>query len=97
MSTPIRRMILNPVNPREACTAAERLVRILDLRATTTSERADGWLRTTVWTATEADSAALVTLLASRHVRAKFEVVHEYNPTRDYVIIRWKRLEERAA
>lgn len=91
MSTP-RRIIFNPANPRDARTAAEQLVRALDLRATTTSERAEGWLRTFVWTATEADSVALVTLLATRHFSAKFEVVHEYNPTRDYVIIRWKEL-----
>lgn len=91
MST-IRRIILNPVNPREARTAAERLVRSLNLRVTTTSERAEGWLRTFVWTATEADSVALVTLLATRHFNAKFEVVHEYNPTRDYVIVNWRKL-----
>jgi hypothetical protein len=86
----IRRVILNPANPREARTAAERLVRSLDLRATTTSERAEGWLRTFVWTRTEADSVAVVNLLASRHLRARYEVAH--SDTEDYVIIRWKEL-----
>jgi hypothetical protein len=92
MST-IRRVILNPANPREARTAAERMVRALDLRATTTSEWAHGWLVTTVWTATENDSAHLVALLTARHVRARYEVVHTYgaNPT-DCVIIRWRKL-----
>lgn len=34
MSAPVRRIIFNPANPREARTAAERIVRALDLRAT---------------------------------------------------------------
>jgi hypothetical protein len=92
--TQIKRVILNPANPREARTAAERLVRALDLRATTTSEYAHGWLLTTVWTATEANSAALVGLLTSRHTRARYEVVHNHagNGPSDYVIIRWKKV-----
>jgi hypothetical protein len=90
----VKRVILNPANPREARTAAERLVRALDLRATTTSEYAHGWLLTTVWTASEADSAALVGLLTNRHVRARYEVVHTYvgDGPADYVIIRWRKL-----
>lgn len=85
----IKRIILNPASPREARTAAERLVRALDLRATTTSEWAHGWLVTTVWTLAETDSVRLVGLLANRHVRAKCEVAH--SDTEDYVIIRWKK------
>lgn len=91
MST-AKRIILNPANPREARTAAERLVRSLDLRATTTSERAEGWLRTTVWTATETDSVKVAEFVAARHTRAKYDVVHDYDPARDYVIIRWRKL-----
>lgn len=85
----IKRVILNPASPREARTAAERLLRDLDLRVTTTSEWAHGWLVTTIKTPTEIDSVRLVGLLTSRHVRARYEVAH--SDTDDYVIIRWRK------
>lgn len=92
MNAPARRIILNPASPREARTAAERLVRALELRATTTSEESEGWLRTFVWTNSEADSDEVVKLGTNRHTRAQFAVVHEHDPDRDYVIINWKKL-----
>lgn len=94
MTTVPRRVILDPATPREARIAAQRLVRALELRATTTSEESEGWLRTFVWTTNEADSAELVKLLANRHTHAKYSVVHDYSGTgpSDYVIINWREL-----
>lgn len=87
MSAPVRRIIFNPANPREARTAAERIVRALDLPATTTTERAEGWLRTTVWTVTEADSATVAAFATARHVRAQIIVGDNHE-----VIINWRKL-----
>lgn len=93
MSTPTR-VILNPQSIRDARTVAERLVRSLNLRVSTTSEKAEGWLRTFVWTGSEADSIRVVELLRSRHIRAQYAVVHDCagQAPADYVIINWRKL-----
>lgn len=82
----IKRIILNPATPREARTAAERLVRSLDLRATTTSEYSAGALITSVWTCTAADADQLARATRTLHVRAETEITDT-----NAVVITWKK------
>jgi hypothetical protein len=93
MNAPIRRVVLDPATLTEAQAAAGRLVRMLDLWGTTiTSDILDGHLRSVVWTRSEADSIRLVSVLATRHVYAKYTIAHDCDLAHDYVTIRWRKL-----